>query len=112
MKLAILLLVAVLAGCGHQASHAAPDAAAASDAPIAHPFTCAGATCDSATQFCYEFQGGAGNIQPTVGCNALPAACLSSHTCVCVMTNTSSACGAARQCSVQGAAVTVICQGI
>jgi len=111
MRLAILLLVAVLAGCGHQASHAAPDAAA-SDAPIAHPFACENSTCDSDTQYCFEFVGGAGGVAPMIGCNALPAACQSSHTCDCVMANTTSGCGTPLQCSVQGAAVTVICQGI
>lgn len=116
MKLRGLLWFAcalvALIGCGHSGSHAAPDALATNDAPLAHPFACENSTCDSDTQYCFEFVGGAGGVAPTIGCNALPAACASSHTCDCVMANTTTGCGTPLQCSVQGAAVTVICQGI
>ena len=100
------------AGCNHSASHAPPDAAAPPDAPITHGFMCENTTCNSDTQYCYQFVGGVNGVDPTFGCNALPAACQSAHTCDCVMANATFGCGTQLECSVQGAAVTVVCPGI
>src|SRR5207249_491560 len=106
MRLAILVLVAAVAGCDHHNPHGSVDAPGASDAPAGATFQCGTATCSLAAQYCYEFQGGVGGVDPTVGCNDLPAACVATRTCDCVMANTTSACGATRFCSVQGAAIT------
>jgi hypothetical protein len=92
-------LVAAL-GCGSNIK-------ATDDAPT----NCGNATCNSATQFCYEVS--VGRFTPdvaaaTIGCDAFPTTCASTPSCACVMSNETFACQTPG-CSVIDGLVTVVC---
>lgn len=97
-------------------------------------FACAAATCDPASQYCYEIA--AGVVKPPradaaasgvdaaapppdaapaqVGCNSLPAACATTPTCACVKANVTvpfSACASQTIfCTDTGGRITLMCE--
>ena len=102
-RLACRWLLLLLLGCGQESAH--PDAP-----PAGSAFACGTATCDARTQFCYSFSAG---VAPTIGCNALPAACGASPGCACVTASFAPTdCAGALSCTEQEGQVHVTCTGI
>ncbi|HEY3801802.1 MAG TPA: hypothetical protein VGL61_04310 [Kofleriaceae bacterium] len=94
----IVALALVLVGCEGSGP-------ALIDAP---KFTCGSATCETATQFCYQIESGRLPASPAGGCNAIPAACGNAPSCECVTGAFTFSCGGT-SCSALGSAITVTC---
>jgi hypothetical protein len=105
-RVRLVALVVVLFGCHSSGAPAAPDAAVPADAA---PRMCAvgsGATGCPAGELCEETS----LIAPGPGtCAPLPAVCLATPTCACLMANPS---GCTDQCSGSGSDLAVVCVGI
>jgi hypothetical protein len=102
----IVLAVALLIGC-EGSGPALVDGAGAT-------FACGSASCEMASQFCYQLEAGRVptapvTVAPETGCNPLPAGCGS---CGCVLADDTFSCGAGPTCFAQGSAITVTCPGI
>jgi hypothetical protein len=96
------VLLASLIGCGDDLHPKSIDARA--DSP---PNTSC-AACNPATEYCYQIFAG---VQPTLGCNALPAACVAAPTCACVTADIDP-CGGALSCTQDANGIAVACNKI
>ena len=90
------LLLWCLVGCGDDLHTKTIDAAI----DAVHDPSCT--ACNPATQYCYAISAG---VLPTVGCNALPAACT---TCACVIASIDP-CGGGLSCSQDASGISVVC---
>jgi hypothetical protein len=94
-----LALAAAFVACGDNRTVKSIDAAV----DAAPDPSCA--ACDPATQYCYHIFAG---VEPTLGCNALPAACTAAPTCACVIADIDP-CNGALSCSQDASGITVVC---
>jgi hypothetical protein len=97
----MILALALVIGC--EGSGPALD-----DAPSGATFACGSATCETATQFCYQIESGRLPASPNGGCNAMPAGCGSAPSCACVTAAFTFSCGGT-SCNAEGSAITVTC---
>jgi hypothetical protein len=98
------LALAFVIGCGSNVK--ATDDAPIEDAPATN---CGSASCNGATQFCYDVAVGRLAEAVMTGCNTLPTACGSTPSCACVTTNETFSCPQTPSCNVTNGVVTVVC---